>query len=251
MKKLLQISAFTAILLFASILSYAQEMEDIVYLKNGSVIRGTIIEQVLNESIKIKTRDENVFVYKYDEILKIAKEESSYSGSKSNTVYIGTFGFGLSLPVTDSDFPDSYKSGFNINVSNGILLSENIGIRADLRYNYFKGKTVTYYYYNYGTYTYTNSALSFGNLTFSGIFGDFKKSSIIKPYGILGIGLDYMSAEGTGEVYFGYEVGGGINYEIGKKSGISLNLEAKYHGNTNEGYAKGFVPINLGITYIR
>ena len=49
--------------------------EDVVYLKNGSVIHGMIIEQIPNESIKIKTADKNIFVFKIDEILKITKEE--------------------------------------------------------------------------------------------------------------------------------------------------------------------------------
>jgi hypothetical protein len=32
----------------------AQELEDVVYLKDGSVLRGTIVEQVPNESILIR-----------------------------------------------------------------------------------------------------------------------------------------------------------------------------------------------------
>ena len=48
--------------------------EDVVYLKNGSIIRGTIVEQIPNESIKIQS-DRNLFVFKMDEVLKITKEE--------------------------------------------------------------------------------------------------------------------------------------------------------------------------------
>src|SRR6185436_2293753 len=57
-------------------LNYAQSnYEDVVYLKNGSIIHGMIIEQVPNESIKIQTKDKNIFVFKMDEIMKITKEE--------------------------------------------------------------------------------------------------------------------------------------------------------------------------------
>ncbi|MBP7388906.1 MAG: hypothetical protein KA841_00800, partial [Chitinophagales bacterium] len=49
--------------------------EDVVYLKNGSIIHGMIIEQVTNVSIKIRTGDRNIFVFKIDEIEKITKEE--------------------------------------------------------------------------------------------------------------------------------------------------------------------------------
>ena len=53
---------------------YGQNFEDVVYLKSGSIIRGIIIEQVPNKMIKVQTKDQNVFVLKYDEIEKMTKE---------------------------------------------------------------------------------------------------------------------------------------------------------------------------------
>ena len=47
---------------------------DIVYLKNGSIIKGMIIEQTPNVSLKIQTRDGSIFVYKMEEVEKITKE---------------------------------------------------------------------------------------------------------------------------------------------------------------------------------
>ncbi len=52
-------------------------MVDVVYLKNGSVIRGTIIEQVPNESIKIQTSDGSIFAYQIDEVQKMTKEAAT------------------------------------------------------------------------------------------------------------------------------------------------------------------------------
>lgn len=52
------------------------EYIDVVYLKNGSMIKGMIIEQTPNVSIKIQTRDGSVFVYQMDEVEKITKELS-------------------------------------------------------------------------------------------------------------------------------------------------------------------------------
>lgn len=49
---------------------------DVVYLKNGGVIKGMIIEQTPNVQIKIQTKDGSIFVYKFDEIEKITKEQS-------------------------------------------------------------------------------------------------------------------------------------------------------------------------------
>ena len=47
---------------------------DVVALKNGSVIKGTITEQIPNESLKIQTGDGSTFVYRMDEVEKITKE---------------------------------------------------------------------------------------------------------------------------------------------------------------------------------
>ncbi|MBX2973211.1 MAG: hypothetical protein KF797_08920 [Flavobacteriales bacterium] len=64
-------------------LSFAQgNYQDVVYLKNGSIIRGVIIEQVPNKSIKIETADRNVFVFQMDEIEKLTKEP--YQGRARN-----------------------------------------------------------------------------------------------------------------------------------------------------------------------
>jgi hypothetical protein len=47
---------------------------DVVYLKNGSVIHGMIIETIPNVSIKIQTADGNIFVYNFSDIDKYGKE---------------------------------------------------------------------------------------------------------------------------------------------------------------------------------
>ena len=44
------------------------EMINIVHLKNGSVIKGFIVEIILNEKIKIETPDGSVFVYEMSEV---------------------------------------------------------------------------------------------------------------------------------------------------------------------------------------
>lgn len=69
------ISILSCILIFSSYQSlYAQQYQDVIYLKNGGLIRGIIIEQIPYVSIKIQTKDGNIFVYKLDEIERITKE---------------------------------------------------------------------------------------------------------------------------------------------------------------------------------
>ncbi len=75
MKYLISLSAIIIYLQVFSTGSYAQQYEDIVYLKNGSVIHGIITEQLPGKSFKIKTKDGNIFIFKMDEINNMTKEE--------------------------------------------------------------------------------------------------------------------------------------------------------------------------------
>lgn len=49
-------------------------MEDVVYLKNGNILRGTIMEQIPNKSIKLKINEKNIMTISFEEIEKITKE---------------------------------------------------------------------------------------------------------------------------------------------------------------------------------
>ncbi len=103
---------FLAIALFLAVVAPAQTLQEVVYLKNGSVIRGTIIEQVPNVSLRIQTSDGSIFAYPMDEVEKITKEETvapygrQKSASKMNEYglpsgYRGFIDFGYSVGVGD------------------------------------------------------------------------------------------------------------------------------------------------------
>ena len=86
MKKL-----FFSLLCFAICLSTSgqQTFQDVVYLKNGSIIRGKIIEMISNISIKLENPEKTVFFFKMDVIEKITKEPVLNTGYPSNTGYSG------------------------------------------------------------------------------------------------------------------------------------------------------------------
>jgi hypothetical protein len=69
-------SGFLLVLLLSLSMSLSaqNQLQDVVYLLNGSIIRGIIIEQIPGQSIKIQTADGNVFVYEMYEVQKITKE---------------------------------------------------------------------------------------------------------------------------------------------------------------------------------
>lgn len=161
MRKILYAIAF---LFLVVSYSYSQgRTQDVVYLKNGSVIRGLIIEQVPNKSIKVQTRDESIFVYQMDEIEKLGKEEdTSYSfkkilGPKRTYDIKGYRGF-LDLGYTTGDdgciqFTTSHgyqlNSYFFFGAGTGVSYftdseSALIPVFADLRGNFTNGQIVPF-----------------------------------------------------------------------------------------------------------
>jgi hypothetical protein len=84
MKSFLFTTSVIAMFLISPFFLFGQNyVEDVVYLKNGSIIHGLIIEQIPNQSIKIQTKDNNIFVFKMEEIEKLTKESPSTDNSSS------------------------------------------------------------------------------------------------------------------------------------------------------------------------
>ena len=95
--------------LFAILVSgfaiFAQsEMRDVVYLKNGSVVKGTIIEQVIGESLRIDTPDGSIFFYEMNEIEKIVKEKVATPETKVETPETKVATNQNSMPVQNNNY---------------------------------------------------------------------------------------------------------------------------------------------------
>lgn len=137
--------------------SFAQNnMEDVVYLKNGSIIHGMIIEQIPNQTIKIQTSDRNVFVFKTDEIEKITKEPavgSINSKEPKKGFHEKEFGYqniietGFTLGVGDATASSEAESAsisndytaIEIHDINGMKFTENIFLGIGVGFDhYFK-----------------------------------------------------------------------------------------------------------------
>ena len=110
MKRILFISLF-ALTSFV----FCEEYEDVVYLKDGSIIKGTIIEQIPNESLKIKTTGGSIFVYRMDEISKISKEliKSLYSyNNLIGGIYVNISGDGIYAVNSQRRINKNLNAGF-------------------------------------------------------------------------------------------------------------------------------------------
>ena len=58
---------------------------DHIHLKNGDIIKGVIIENVINDYIKVELQGGSILTFRYSEIEKIAKETDQERGDKKST----------------------------------------------------------------------------------------------------------------------------------------------------------------------
>ena len=131
-----------ALMLGACTTTFAQSTKDVLYLKNGSIIYGQLIEMVPEKQVKIKTTDGSVFVYNTSEVDRIAKAEtkekenyterkSSFRTRKIATGFKGFIDDSYSASMNGSDFN---RGGLSVSLGSQILPQLFVGAGLGLEY---------------------------------------------------------------------------------------------------------------------
>lgn len=123
MKMPLPLSIYLTILFFLiTHLCHAQIFIDVVHLKSGTIVKGTIIEQVPGKTIKVKTPDNLIVEINYADIARIAKENADDQPSITQAAYNNR-----------KDRPKQYfftaGAGFYSGNGIGYLASGGVGLR--------------------------------------------------------------------------------------------------------------------------
>lgn len=117
-------------LVFLSVPLFAKEFIDVIYTKKGDVIRGTIVEQIPNKTVRIETPGNSYFVFNVDEIERITKEplerESLMSRESIKRGFTGELCFGyqvgngkFALDRMKLDLSGGYRFNKNISLTGG------------------------------------------------------------------------------------------------------------------------------------
>ncbi len=117
----------------------AQQYREVIHLNNGSVIKGTIIEQVPNQTYKIETSDGSQFVYKWDEVTKITKEVATSTASTAvkyqGEVFTG-FGIGTGTFAMDRFYLHTIQGArISKHFSAGLGIGLNMIMPYEFSYN--------------------------------------------------------------------------------------------------------------------
>lgn len=127
--------AVIILLLFLVGVCEGQELLDVVYLKDGSKIIGTIVELLPTTSVKIRTRDGSEFVYTMDKVERIVRESppgESITDLRDRPYW--ELGVNLGTPAGFNLAIGKWLGRFGLRVSGGTLGKPVNGIQINLGY---------------------------------------------------------------------------------------------------------------------
>lgn len=223
------------LVLLASVAMANAQTKDVLYLKNGSVIKGEIIEQVMNENVKIKTADGSIFVYAVGEITKIEKENTSHPDSSSNSFFTSKWrpkGYRGFFELRDGiDFDEGTDlTTFSITTIHGVQLNSHMfvggGVSLDVANDsYYDETAVTlpvfadfrYSFLNKRVTPYVEERLGYSAGDLSGLYeGIFVGCDFaIKPkfaiYAGLGVTMQYRDFD-TDNAYYNLAFNIGLHF---------------------------------------
>ena len=198
---------------------FAHQMEDVVYLKNGEIVRGTIIEQIPGESLEIQTQDGSVFVYDLDEIAKIAKEPVTGTEEAPSGIEIGTL-FGLS------------------HLSSGIYGGTWIGVPAptwniignsSLYISWFPSEKLSIGpEFSFGSTSYSYDSSTFSTLYLGGRGAFFPQGNAMSGLYLLGHSAMLLVGEDKDDFEGHFFAGAGLGYQWRVGPAFVLRAEGRY-----------------------
>ncbi len=153
-QKKVVVGLFCIIFLFPLWGTAQSNVENVVYLKNGGILRGDIIERIEGEALKIKTAGRNVFVVNLDEIEKIREQKVPAKTYFKKSGYINNTGINLlagsKTPIVSVRMVNGYQftPQFSAGLGAGFVLYDDplnlIPLFVDLKYKFLEANTTPF-----------------------------------------------------------------------------------------------------------
>ncbi|MDQ3072809.1 MAG: hypothetical protein M3Q97_06070 [Bacteroidota bacterium] len=206
------------IIFFASLIRLSAQgaQEDVVYLNDSSVIRGEIVENVPGEYIKLRTQDGSIWVFRYDAIAKLTREDRDPVIKKKGYYNVTELGFlvgqdqwGLTVAfsfntVNGHRFSPKFATGVStgFDIYNDVMI---FPVALDVRGRLFNTPASPFYFgqagYGFATEMEPRTSYKGGVTWHAGGGMEFRTG---KNYSFqVGIGHKYQRAERTRENWGG------------------------------------------------
>jgi hypothetical protein len=245
-----------AVLLLSSLCLAQVATQDVVYLNNGGIMRGTIIELIPEKSVKLQTVDGNVHVFLMSEVEKITKEAASSSivapepRNKIESWYL-YFALGYGKAYYPSPLQEAVDVlGSSSEVSHVGISLDLPGIYWPLRNNHtILGGSLNGIGDRFETggrsIQINQYLLSLSSLNF--LTGEIGDGLYLRG----DVGMAWLNVQGSGglssssSVGFGGLVGGGYAFPVSSETRITQNLNYGVRWVESDSY--GSLSVNLGV----
>jgi hypothetical protein len=230
----------TFAMLFVTLAAFGQDKVDVVYLKDGRVVKGSIIKPLDAEGVQIMTTESDVYTFSADEVLKVAREMYKHDNMKNkinvhdgegftNITTLG-YGFGIGDVGEGRTAMNNDEDYFALHTINGyhITRSFSLGVGVGIEW--------------------------YGDYELVPLYADFRYYPSLTEwapffYGDLGYGLGVLNDNTDGGLMAG--VGGGIQRSINPNMALVASLGYRFQGNSigTEDFNANFLQFSVGLKF--
>ncbi|HRI27938.1 MAG TPA: hypothetical protein PK239_03175 [Chitinophagales bacterium] len=200
-----------------SVAGYAQtKTESVVYLKNGSVLRGELVNPESSGKISIKIVGNNLFVFDLAEVEKITTE------SKYKPNFAPKKGYSAMNEVGMLVSTGNESAGLVLQTIHGYSVNPYLTMGAGVGLHVYYNLPMSYYYY------YTNSTKVIP--VFANVSGELLPAYRVSPYyyGRVGYGIDATDREAFADSRGGLMFGVGVGMKVKGNNQLSWILGVGY-----------------------
>ena len=237
--------SLTVILMLMSFLTVAQpnKRPDVIYLKNGRIIKGEILEVVPNESIKIKTSHGKTFVFKMEEVERAGKYKNEKVIPKPSGYFLIAR---LGPNIRDTwDFSAGIINGIQVNQ----YISFGIGVEAaPYTYDEYNKSRIMFFpiFFDVRFYDPRHVIQPMFSLQFGHSIAGNKKNGLNDNNGY----YDFEPMTGEGGLFYG--INGGVRWQAAKRTAVivdaGLSMQ-RYRGASSEMYGVPSLRGNVGVCW--
>jgi len=205
---------------FMSIAAFGQDKLDVVYLKDGRVVKGSIIKPLDAEGVQIMTTESDVYTFAAEEVARVARERFEHDNLKNKIIVhdgegftnITTLGLGFGIGSTgERGEVNNDQTYFSLHTVNGYHFSRSLSLGVGVGIDWFDGYELVPLYADVRIYP--------GLTEWAPFF-----------YGNLGFGLGVLEDAHDGGLMAG--IGGGIQKSINPNFALVGSLGYRFQGNT-------------------
>ena len=189
-------------------------MQDVVYLKNGGLIRGTISVLIPDEKVAIVSVGGNVFVYEMSEVDSIAREEIPFERQNRSANYRkkGPF-YALEAGFLAGDElgNDGWKTRALQQITGGYMFHPRIGVGAGVALVWYESSPII--------------------PVFLQVRGNLSKQALTSFYYFadVGYGIPTNRNETLQDVKGGIKSAAGLGLKVSGRNDIGWTLSVGYH----------------------